>query len=310
MVSRRNFLKMAGVAAGGAALAPATASAMREARKPDPNAVGCLFDATLCVGCRRCEAACNEVNHLPPPDRPFDDLDVLKKHRNTSVRAYTVVNRYRSTRPDREYVNVKSQCMHCVDPSCVSACLVGAMRKHPNGPVTWDTVACIGCRYCMIACPFGIPRYEFDKGIEPRVMKCTLCAPRLAEGLPPACAEACPMEAIKFGPRQQLLEVAHARLEKHPDRYVDKVYGEREVGGTSWLYIAPQSFATLDFLVLPDMAPPRVTEAIQHGVFKHFAAPILIYAGLGVLMAKTGRKKGEPLETSRDRAGDSEGDPS
>ncbi len=293
MVSRRDFLKLTGAAVSSTAFGPATAAASSEPREPAPDALGCLFDATLCVGCRRCEAACNEVNHLPDPARPFDDPGVLQDHRRTSVRAYTVVNRFEAAGSTRKFVNVKTQCMHCVDPSCVSACLVGAMRKHPNGAVTWDTGACIGCRYCMVACPFGVPKYEFDKGIEPRVMKCTLCYPRLEEGLPPACAAACPMEAIKFGPRQELLEVAHERLQRHPDRYVDQVYGEREVGGTSWLYIAPQPFETLGFLDLPESAPPRVTEAIQHGVFKHFAAPILIYAGLGALMARTARRREE-----------------
>ncbi len=301
MISRRRFLKLAGAAAGATALESSVSIASTERREPDPNALGCLFDATLCVGCRQCEAACNRVNELPPPDRPFEDPGVFREHRDTSIRAYTVVNRYDSRAPDRKHVHVKTQCMHCVDPSCVSACLVGAMRKHPNGAVTWDTVACIGCRYCVVACPFGVPRYEFDKGIEPRVMKCTLCYPRLEQGLMPACAEACPMEAIKFGPRARLLEVAHARLEKHPERYVDHVYGEREVGGTSWLYIAPQSFASLGFLDLPEDAPPRTTEAIQHGVFKHFAAPILIYAGLGVLMAKSARRRQQ-----EDAAGDGE----
>jgi formate dehydrogenase iron-sulfur subunit len=308
MLNRRKFLQFTGLTAGGlvAAAGPSEASEKKEA---DPNAYGCLVDVTLCIGCRSCEKACNEVNDLPQPEKPFDDLSVLDKNRRMDIESYTVVNSYKSKNPRNESVNVKIQCMHCIDPGCVSACLVGAMIKTPEGPVTWDNLACLGCRYCMIACPFGVPAYEYYKGIEPRVMKCTFCNPRIQEGQIPGCAEACPMEAIKFGPRAKLLEVARERIKKNPERYIDRIYGEREVGGTSWLYLAPQSFESLDFLDLPETSGARVSEGIQHGVFKYFAAPIALYTGLGVLMGLT-KAKHEPEPEADETAEEAEGEQS
>jgi formate dehydrogenase iron-sulfur subunit len=139
---------------------------------------------------------------------------------------------------------IRRFCRHCLEPACVSACLVGALTKTPEGPVIYDADRCMGCRYCMTSCPYGIPRYEWEKAV-PVVQKCTMCYPRLQEGELPGCVEACPQEATIFGDREELLKVAHARLEANPEKYVDHVFGETEVGGTSVLYI---SDIPLDFL--------------------------------------------------------------
>ena len=288
MVTRRDFLKLAGLTACAAPEASADASSPHSEAAPD--AVGMLTDITLCVGCRSCEAACNAVNGLPEPERPFDDLSVLETPRRMDERAYTVVNRYPAARVRGEFVNVKFQCMHCVHPACVSACLLGALQKTREGPVIWAGWRCMGCRYCMVACPFEVPAYEYEKGIGPRVMKCTMCYPRIREGKIPACAEACPMQAITFGPRAELLELARKRIRENPGRYVNRIYGEHEVGGTSWLYLAPQEFESLGFLEVPDKAPPELTESIQHGILKYFIPPVALYAGLGALMYYTHKK--------------------
>jgi len=289
MVTRRNFFKLASLSACTCLTGTASAS---ESKDPSPDVLGMLTDISLCVGCRSCEAACNKINELPEPDRPFDDLSVLDKPRRMDQKVYTIVNRYPSTTKRGDAVNVKFQCMHCDHPACVSACLLGALRKEKEGPVTWTGWKCMGCRYCMVACPFQVPTYEYDKGIGPRVMKCTMCYPLVKEGKTPACAAACPMQAITFGPRAKLLEIARDRIRKNPDRYVNHIYGEHEVGGTSWMYIAPQAFdRNMGFLKLSEDAPPALTESIQHGVFKYFIPPVLLYSGLGALMYLTRGKE-------------------
>jgi Fe-S-cluster-containing dehydrogenase component len=206
-----------------------------------PDSSGVLFDAVKCVGCRSCETACNKVNDLPAPEKPFDDLSVLEESRRTDATAHTVVNRY--TPPGASGpVFRKNQCNHCLEPACASACFVKAFMKSELGSVDYNASVCVGCRYCMIACPFEIPAYEYDEAIAPRVMKCTMCRPRLEEGKLPGCVEACPMEALTFGTREELLKIAKARISAYPARYINHVYGEHEMGGTSWLYISGVPF--------------------------------------------------------------------
>lgn len=202
-----------------------------------PESYGVLHDTTLCIGCRSCERACNEVNNLPEQDRPFDDLSVLEEKRRTDATRYTVVNKYKTSDKDHTIVNRKNQCNHCLEPACASSCFVGAFTKTPQGSVIYDESVCVGCRYCLIACPFDIPTFEYDDATTPRVQKCTLCHPRLLEGKLPGCVEACPMEALTFGKRVDLITIARERIRKYPERYVDHIYGEYEMGGTSWLYI-------------------------------------------------------------------------
>ena len=234
---RRTFLKIAG-AAGAASLAGVSASA---ASAPGSRAV--LVDTTRCLGCRGCEAACSEANGLAEPERPGDDR-VFEARRTTSPEAFTVVNRARVGAANGDPRYAKTQCLHCLDPACASACPVRALEKKPDGPVIYNRERCMGCRYCMVACPFGVPKYEYAKAV-PYVRKCTFCAGRLAKGLPPACTEACPSGALLFGEREALLEEARTRIYQNPQRYVRQIYGEREAGGTSWLYISDVPFDSL-----------------------------------------------------------------
>jgi formate dehydrogenase beta subunit len=198
-----------------------------------------LVDTTRCIGCRACEAACAEANDLGEPESA-GDAAVFTRTRDTDQRTFTVVNRVPAAQPAPAAVPmrfVKKQCMHCVEPACVSACPARALEKSPDGPVTYTGSRCLGCRYCMVACPFDGPRFEYDKA-EPYVRKCTFCAPRQARGLPPACTEVCPTGALQFGTRADLLEEARQRIYQHPGKYVRHIYGEHEAGGTSWLYIS------------------------------------------------------------------------
>ncbi|HIC86128.1 MAG TPA: 4Fe-4S dicluster domain-containing protein, partial [Desulfobacterales bacterium] len=147
-----------------------------------------------------------------------------------------------------------------------------------------DTTLCVGCRYCMIACPFQIAAYEYDDPLMPRVMKCTFCYEYVKKGDLPACVKVCPMEVMTFGKRSELLKLARKKIEHHPGRYVDYIYGEEEVGGTSWLYLASQPFEKIGFPRLGKLAPPRITEGLQHGLYKYLWAPLTLYVVLGGIM--------------------------
>jgi Fe-S-cluster-containing dehydrogenase component len=241
-LTRRRFLGWIGAAGAGTLLGRQADAASNVHFEGYPDSFAVLHDTTLCVGCRSCEAACNKVNELPPPNRPFKDLTELDKLRRTTAKAYTVVNRFQPSSQSLKPVFVKKQCNHCLEPACASACFVRAFKKTPEGAVTYDPTVCVGCRYCMMACPFEIPAYEYDKALDPKVMKCTMCHPRVQNGQLPGCVEACPKEALTFGKRQDILTIARERIQKHPERYVDHIYGETEMGGTSWLYLSAVPF--------------------------------------------------------------------
>ena len=242
-ISRRKFLGWMGAAGAGLTVGSRARAASTKHFTGHPKAKGVLHDITRCIGCRRCEEACNRVNELPAPDRPFSDLTVLEEKRRTTPAKYTVVNRHQPDNRQRSPLYVKTQCNHCQEPACASACFVRAFTKNDDGSVTYDPSVCVGCRYCMIACPFEIPTYEYDKALDPKIQKCTLCHPLLMEGKLPGCVEACPTEALTFGKRHDLLTVARERIQAFPGRYVEHIYGEHEMGGTSWLYLAPVSFS-------------------------------------------------------------------
>ncbi len=244
-LTRRRFLGWIGAAGAGTLLGRRADAAANVHFKGYPDSFAVLHDTTLCVGCRSCEAACNKVNELPPPNRPFKDLSELDKRRRTTAKAYTVVNRFQQPSQSSKTVFVKKQCNHCLEPACASACFVRAFKKTPEGAVTYDPTVCVGCRYCMMACPFEIPAYEYDKALDPKVMKCTMCYPRVQKGQLPGCVEACPKEALTFGKRQDILKIARDRIQKHPERYVDHIYGETEMGGTSWLYLSAVPFSQI-----------------------------------------------------------------
>jgi formate dehydrogenase iron-sulfur subunit len=195
------------------------------------SAKGLLIDVTQCVGCGACHAAC--ASEHGNPDTPMETWN---------DRSWTAVL------DKGDGVFVRKICMHCEQPACASVCPVAALHKTPAGPVSYRAERCMGCRYCMVACPFGVPKYEWEKPI-PLVRKCILCDHRLAKGEPTACSEACPTGATKFGDREEMLTEARTRMESSPDTYEMHVFGEREAGGTSVFFLAPKgrSFASLGF---------------------------------------------------------------
>ncbi len=202
-----------------------------------------LNDLTRCTGCEACVWACKEINGLPRTDGAHP----------LSATTWSTIERIGD-------VNVRRQCMHCLEPACVSVCPVGALRKTAEGPVVYEESRCMGCRYCMIACPFSVPKYEWDEPI-PRVQKCGMCFDRAIRlGNSPACAAACPYGACVFGERDALVAEGHRRIAEHPGRYIDKIYGERDAGGTSVLYLSAVPFESIGFPATINGDPyPRLT---------------------------------------------------
>jgi Fe-S-cluster-containing dehydrogenase component len=242
-VTRRGFL----IASAGAFASSTAHAGTVKHFKGHPGRFGLLHDTTLCVGCRSCEVACKEVSGLPPFDGDaVGDQTVFDDRRRTTDTTLTVVNRYREATTDAVPVYRKLQCMHCNEPCCAAVCPVGAFEKTPEGPVLYHAELCMGCRYCVMACPYYALAYEYDDPLTPRVMRCTMCYDRIAEGKVPGCAEACPAGAITFGEREQLLEVARDRIRKFPERYVNHIFGEHEFGGTSWLVLSGIPFDQMD----------------------------------------------------------------
>jgi len=249
--NRRDFLRIiAGVGAltlGGAPNAMGDVTTLRGY----PDQYGVLVDTTVCVGCRRCEWACKEWNKLPGQQtlKAYEqDRVIFEKLRRTDASTYTVVNRFPNPRDAARPIYVKKQCMHCYEPGCASSCFVKAFTKRPEGAVTYDASLCVGCRYCMAACPFDIPAYQYYDPWTPEVTKCTFCFDRIKkEGGVPACAAICPVETMTFGKRTDLISLAHKKIRDNPGRYVNHVYGENEVGGTSWLYLSSVPFSMIGF---------------------------------------------------------------
>jgi formate dehydrogenase iron-sulfur subunit len=212
--------------------------------------VAILFDAFRCTGCRGCQVACKQWWGLP-----------AEVTHNTG----SYQNPPRVSANTWLLMEFRDACMHCVHPACVSACPVGALYKTDEGPVLYHSDRCIGCRYCMIACPFDVPTFQWNKGLfeGPVIKKCTFCPDRLSAGLDPACVHTCPTRALEFGERDELIAEAEARIREHPERYVDHVYGKEEAGGTSLLYIGPVRFEELGMPQLGSEPIQEKTEGIM-----------------------------------------------
>jgi Fe-S-cluster-containing dehydrogenase component len=238
-MKRRTFFKFAGLAAGTTLAAKVRPASAETAVRPDGN--GLLIDLTACVGCRTCEATCCETNGLPAPEA--DPATIDKIQRTTSDKQWVVVNKHETSKGD---VFARTQCMHCVEPACTSACLTKALYKTDEGPVIWRGEKCMGCRFCMVSCPFDVPKFEYNSA-NPRIQKCQMCWARQIKGQKPACVESCPAEALTFGKRSELLEIARKRIYTNPGKYVSHIFGENEAGGTNVLYLSAVPFEELGF---------------------------------------------------------------
>ena len=279
---RRAFFK--GIAAAATLTVVPSIAEAREKRKPASDAVGLLYDTTKCSGCKACVAACKVEAKLPPDVDGYgaglyDAPEGLNEYTKNVIQLY---------KDGSEYSYVKKQCMHCVDPACVGACMLGALNKGKFGAVSYDAAKCVGCRYCETVCPFNVPKFEWTKAA-PKIVKCELCKDRLASGKEPACTEVCPRKAVIFGNYADLLDEAHRRLKDSPGKYVPKVYGETELGGTQVLYLSHVEFEKLGFRFSQPESVPQTQQSVQHGLYKGFAGPVALYALLGAVMFRNRR---------------------
>jgi len=250
---------------------------------------GILVDVTRCTACEKCVSACVERNNKDKWEAEHDRA--VTRDGLSSRRLSTVIEI-----SDGRFA--RKSCMHCLEPSCVSACLVGGLSKAKSGAVIYDREKCIGCRYCMLACPFHIPRYEWDKTL-PYVAKCDFCVDRISCNQMPACVEACPENALKFGDRDTLLREAHALIRQNPGRYVDHIWGEKELGGTSVMYISDVDLASLGWPETSSPSIPSLTEPLVH------KTPFI---GLGVAVSLIGlnwivKRRNELMSSGNERQG-------
>ncbi|NQU10656.1 4Fe-4S dicluster domain-containing protein [bacterium] len=257
-LSRRRFIGAGLAGMGGLLWAGPAAAAAAGATDPDRNS-SVLVDLTRCIGCRACENACRVRQQRP--GLSTERFGYGPGEGRLSFTNWTFVD-FRDARgapAAKTTFPVKKQCMHCLDAACVSACPVAALHKTPRGSVVYEASRCIGCRYCMIACPFNVPRYEWNEGLTPRVGKCDFCDDRVAAGRRPACVEACPTGTLKFGKRGAILREALTRMSANPKRYVS-IYGDKVVGGTAWIYLSDVPMDQLGFRTdLPSVALPSLT---------------------------------------------------
>jgi len=297
-MDRRTNLKTAAL---GASLTALGTTKVKSAEKTlSEDRIGVLVDTAECIGCRHCEWACRVAHNIPTDGlESYSNRDVFNQFRRTAGNSLTVVNEFKNEKNPLLPVHVKNQCMHCEHPACVSACIVGAFKKLEDGSVVWDGKKCIGCRYCMVACQFEIPTYDYDRSIDPQIHKCDFCFERRKNGQLPACVNICPTGALTFGKRSEILKIAKDRIKRKPDVYIKHIYGEYELGGTSWIYIASKNFDELKMPSFGNNPAPGISESIQHGIFAYFVPPVTLYAMLGLIMWITKRgKTGEIPESA------------
>lgn len=274
-LSRRDVLKSIGTGAAVAAAGATTAQASSRNPQAPSDAVAMLYDATVCIGCKACVAACTTANGLIPDTTLSGGIWQMPTDLNAQTKNIIMLAR------DGDQTSfMKRQCMHCVDPACVSGCPFKALTKGKYGVVEWDPRKCIGCRYCEISCPFDVPRFEWAK-FNPRIVKCEFCNFRLADGKPPACTEACPTGAVIFGTRAQLLAEAKRRIEAHPGKYYqNRVYGEGDLGGTQVLYLSHLPFEKIGLPEVGTESRAHYGSKVHNIVYKGMAIPVAVYAVL------------------------------
>ncbi len=325
-MNRRHFFKLATGGALLAGIAPAGRAAAQN-KAPIPGALGMLYDSTLCVGCQACVAKCQQVNQrdLAAPGRhggpyaagdpTWSNNDKLSPYTNNIIQIWRSGDGTHKDRLDDGYAYIKKQCMHCVDPNCVSVCPVSALNKDPRtGIVHYDADVCTGCRYCMVGCPFDVPKYDYGNAFG-RIHKCELCnqkgLARLDEGGLPGCVEVCPTGAVIFGTRDELLGEARRRLGLAPGtpyayprqtlsagdpheqavaRYERHVYGETEGGGTQVLVLAGVPYGKLELPALDPLSTGARAEHVQHTLYRGMVIPLALLAGISTLVYRNGRR--------------------
>lgn len=329
-MKRRDFLKAAGLAMGSGVATTVSTVAARPNLEPTPEAIGMLFDSTLCVGCKACVSKCKEVNGMEPIIE--GDAVQYDSARDLSGSTLNVIKVYKEGQGVlKDHVKdgfcfEKRSCMHCVDPGCVSACPVSALQRHPKtGIVSYNVDACIGCRTCTTGCPYNVPQFEYDKPYG-ELHKCVMCnqpgVERIDNGLMTGCAEACPTGATLFGRRDLLMEEAKRRLALQPGEiynyprgdiskpdswhermvatYQQHVWGEKEAGGTNVLHISAVPFDKLGMPPLGERSYASISEGVQHAIYNYMALPALALAGLTYIVRRNTHNSSDAVHDSQE----------
>ncbi len=329
-MKRREFIKGA---VGSLALATASGAGIANARTVQalpPGAVGILYDSTLCVGCNACMAACKKANDMVPEpvDNPgtWDNPQDLSASTLNVIKKATVGTGETKDSPSDGYAFIKRQCLHCIDPSCVTACPVSALTKdEETGIVHYNKNACIGCRYCQVACPYNIPKFEWDDPY-PEIVKCQLCSHLIEKGGISACCSVCPTGASLFGPVEELIEESRRRLQMKPGKtysfpvgsidsgethsfeaphYIRHVYGLEELGGTQVMYMSAMPYKEFGLPAFPKESFVSMASGIQYAIYKGMVYPLVVLAGL-VVMVKKNKKSEQAESPERQQGGDHE----
>jgi formate dehydrogenase iron-sulfur subunit len=257
-INRRNFFKTMGVAGLTLAGVESLGASSTNQEGNETEFYGVLYDSTICIGCRACENACAKAHGLPEPE---DELETGVE-RKTSVTQRCVINKHETSYGE---VMVRNQCMHCNEPACASACLTQAMYKTKEGPVIWREDKCMGCRYCMVSCPFDVPKFEYTS-TNPKIQKCDMCYDRIKTGEIPVCVETCG-DALTFGTRRELIAEARRRIAEYPGDYQHQIFGENVAGGTGALYLSPVPFSELGLNTkLQNSSYPALTKGFLYSV--------------------------------------------
>jgi formate dehydrogenase iron-sulfur subunit len=253
-----------------------------------------LCDSVKCIGCRACQVACKQWNELPHDKTK--NWGSLENPKILNAKSFTKMHFVETEEAGKlQWTFVKIQCMHCDEPACVTACPIKALRKTKEGPVIYDDSKCFGCRYCMVSCPFHTPNYQWDSTL-PWVRKCTFCADRQKAGLKPACVTTCPTGALTFGDREELIVEARERIAAAPDKYVDHIYGEKELGGTSWVYLSPIPFEKLGFEKFGSDPVPKNAERAMKLVPPVLVGVAAVCAGLYWVIQRREENSKEKVE--------------
>jgi Fe-S-cluster-containing dehydrogenase component len=285
-IDRRQFFRVVGFGVAATAAAASPAAAIEHPAHPEapPDAVGMLYDNTVCTGCKACMPACSEANGLPPDTALSGGLWHMPLDLNAKTK--NIIKLYQEPQGPG-FAFVKRQCMHCLDPACVTGCPFGALEKNQWGAVTWTGSRCIGCRYCEVACPFDVPKFEWDHW-NPKIVKCEFCFDqRLKQSQQPACTAVCPTGAVIFGTRMDLLAQAKERLAASPDKYFEaRVYGEHEAGGTQVLYLSSVPFDKIGLPRLGSTSLGHYATKVTSVIYKWLSGPILVAGLLGAVIKR------------------------
>lgn len=306
-LSRREMLQKitvgtASAVATGTATGTALSGVAQSQEQPTAprEAVAMLYDNTKCVGCQSCVAACVEAN------KTLENARIQGVHHTNLELNATTKNIIKLYKPadGKSYAYVKQQCMHCVDPACVAGCMFKGLRKDAKtGIVTWNSKVCVGCRYCEIACPYHVPKFQWE-GWNPKIVKCEFCKERQAQGLQPACTAVCPTHAVVFGKRTELLAEAKRRIKENPGNYYqDRVFGEYEGGGTQVLYLSKVPFDKIGLPDLPNESVPEKYLKWQKRVYSYLAVPAVLYASMVGVIRGNWKKHQEHLAANEKKTG-------